>query len=207
MPTRAVAVVGAIFVAAVAAVGSVGFGPQGLQSHTLAGIVSDSNGQPLPGATVELSLPASPGSVRTVVTGRDGQYRFDRVVPGLYVLTARLPGFAPVIRDLEIAGGDAEFRFDLQLKPLLADDGIRVPTPSGPQRRVVCGLTMISPPNIDPKMIAPGQLTPPATQPFSDRLTPGPQVKSPGLPRSLVKPTMRTVQPAICWDPAPPVPR
>jgi hypothetical protein len=202
MSARSFALLGGFLVVAAAAVGAAGFGPQGLPSHTLTGRVTDTDGQPLAGTTVELSLPASTGSVGTMVTGRDGTYRFERVVPGAYVLTARLAGFSIAIRDLDIGGGDAEFRFDFQLNPWFADDTGQVPSPAGPQRRVVCGLTMITPPNADPKMFAPALPQPPAT-PYSDRLIPGAPPKSPDLPRLPVKPTMRTVQPTICWDPTP----
>jgi hypothetical protein len=203
MPARSFALPCAILAAAVAVAGAAGFTPQGLASHTLLGTVTDTGGRPLPGTTVELSLPASTGSVRTMITEADGRYRFERVVPGLYVLTARLPGFGSTIRDLEIGDGDSEFQLNVQLKPSVGDDAIRVPAPSGPQRRVVCGLTMITPLNPDPKMIAPAQQPSPETPPFSDRLIPGPLLKSPEPQRLPVKPTLRTVQPTICWDPAP----
>jgi len=205
MPARSLALLGVILVATAAVLGAVAFGPQGLPSHTLTGTVSDPMGHPLAGATVELSLPASTGSVRPIFTGGDGKYRFDRVVPGLYVLTTRLAGFGVAIRDLEIGDGDTVFRFDVQLQPSVAGEASQAPFPSNPQRRVVCGLTLITPPNIDPKMLAPGSPSPPVT-PFPDRLTPGPAQKSPVLPQPPLKPTMRTVQPTICWDPAP-IPR
>src|SRR4051812_4117159 len=130
---------------------------QPLPSHTLLGRVSDTNGTSLPGVTVELSNPASTNSERTAVTGADGRYRFERVVPGVYVLAFRLPGFAPVIRDLEIGSGSEDFEFDAKMQPLAAG-ALNVPSPAGPQRRVVCGLTMITPPqNVDPKIVVPNQ--------------------------------------------------
>jgi len=199
MLARFVALLGALLVAAVV-VGAVGLGPQAT-SHTLLGTVTGPDGRSLPDVVVELSVPASTGSLRTVITGRDGTYRFDRVVPGLYVLTARLAGFAPAIRDLEIADGSSEFQFDLQLTPSLADDTSRVPAASGPRPRVVCGLTMVTPFNVDPKMVAPGQ-PPPLGTPFNDRLFPGQPSRPLDRPQP-VKPTMRAVQPGICWEPAP----
>jgi len=200
MLARSVALFGALLVPALVA-GAVGFGAQAT-SHTLFGTVTGPDGHSLPGVVVELSLPTSTGSLRTVVTGRDGRYRFERIVPGLYVLTARLAGFSPSIRDLEIADGSTEFQFDMQLTPVIADDATRVPAASGPRRRVVCGLTMISPFNVDPKMIAPGQPSPPAA-PFNDRLFPGQPSRPVDRPQVPVKPTMRTVQPGVCWDPLP----
>jgi len=175
-------------------------GQQALSSHTLFGAVTDTGGKPLPGATVELSQAASTSSVRTMVSGADGTYRIERILPGLYVLTVRLGGFGPVIRDLEIGGGGQEFRFDVQLQPLLP--GARNPGPSaslGPDRRVVCGLTIITPQNPDPKILAPNP--PRGATPFNDRLVAPP----PGFQDApAVKGTMRTVQPTMCWDPVTP---
>jgi carboxypeptidase family protein len=174
-------------------------GHQALSSHTLVGAVTDTGGTPLPGATVELSQAASTNSVRTMTTGADGTYRIERILPGLYVLTIRLGGFGPVIRDLEIGGDGEEFRFDVQLQPLLP--GTRSPGPSAsfaPDRRVVCGLTMITPQNPDLKILAPN---PPGGAPYRDRLVPVPP-RPQGAPA--VKGTMRTVQPTMCWDPVTP---
>ena len=129
---------------------------QALSSHTLVGTVTDPGSQPLGGATVELSQAASTNSVRTVVTAADGRYRLERILPGLYVLTVRLAGFGAAIRDLEIGGGSDEFALDVQLRPLLADNKNAAPPASlGPDRRVVCGLTMITPQNPDRKMTVP----------------------------------------------------
>jgi hypothetical protein len=171
---------------------------QALSSHTLLGTVTDPGGQPLGGATVELSQAASTNSVRTVVTAGDGRYRLERILPGLYVLTVRLAGFGAAIRDIEIGGGSDEFALDVQLRPLLADNKNAAPPASlGPDRRVVCGLTMITPQNPDRKMAVPNS-PPAATIPFNDRLVPTP--KRPQDAQS-AKGTIRAVQPTICWDP------
>jgi len=189
---------------AVAAAGLVAAGSPGVQlvqSHTLIGTVADQAGRPLPGATVELSLPAVTGSVRTVTTGSDGTYRFERIVPGVYVLTVRLAGFGSAIRDLEIGGGGDEFRLDVQLQPSNRGNAAADPAPAGPARRVGCGLTMITPPNVDPKIVVPG-VRPPQAMPFSDKTNPAPP-KEPQLPQTIVKPTMRIARPTMCWDPTP----
>jgi len=112
----------------------------------------------------------------------------------------RLAGFGSAIRDLEVGGGDEAFQFDVQLERALAG-GTVVPPLALPDRRVVCGLTMISPRNPDPRMIAPGQQPPPAT-PSNDRMLPG-APKAPDQPGPSPRGTMRTIQPTICWDPAP----
>ena len=175
MPGRFFVLLTAILLAIVA-------GPaarRGLPSHSLVGAVTDTNGNVLPGVTVELANPAASGSVRTVTTGSDGHYRIDRVLPGLYVLTLRLAGFGPVIRDIEIGGGDAEFEFDVQLKPVGSQPSAIAPAANQPQRRVVCGMTVISP----PRSVDPGILVPKAP----------PQ-------GSAAKPTIRAIQPTLCWE-------
>jgi hypothetical protein len=159
---------------------------QTLSSHTLTGNVTDQSDRALPGVTVELSRPGESNSVRTVVTDRTGHYRIADVLPGVYVLTFRLPGFGSAIRDIEIGGGAPEFEYDVQLRPNLAQS----PEPPQPSKRVVCGMTMITPPfGVDPGIQVP---------------------KPPPPPGQPVKPTIRTIQPAMCWEPStdsPPVPR
>jgi hypothetical protein len=201
MSARSIALPAVILLLAAAGLVAAGrVGLQALPSHTLLGTVTDPGGRPLQSATVELSLPATTGSVHIVTTGTDGAYRFERIVPGLYVLTVRLPGFGSAIRDLEIGDGADEFRFDVQLEPSSRENAVIVP-PAGPDRRVVCGLTMITPSNIDPKIVVPGN-RPPQSMPFNDRTIPVPPA-TPRAPQSTVKPTMRIAQPTMCWDPMP----
>lgn len=183
MSARLIAILVAISVVMAAVV----MAQQRLPSHTLLGTVTDASGARLPGVTVELTNPASTDSLRTVVTDANGRYRIERVVPGLYVLTFRLPGFAPVIRDLDIGSGDEEFEFDVRMVVGAGQPPLAMSAPAGPQRRVVCGLTLITPRNVDPKMVLP------------DRQPPPPQ----NGPSPTVKPMIRTVQPTMCWDPAP----
>lgn len=152
---------------------------QSLSTHTLIGAVTDSSGHGLPGVTVDLSRPAETNTVRTVVTDGNGHYRIEKVLPGTYVLAFRLPGFGSAIRDIEIGGGGPEFEYDVQLRPAGTIDTV----PTGPKRRVVCGMTMITPPaGVDPGIQAPSSSVPPGAAP--------------------AKPTMRIVQPTMCWEPA-----
>ncbi len=59
----------------------------------LDGSVTDQNGGPLPGASVELKSPSLQGA-RTAVTDAAGRYRFPALAPGVYAVTAKLSGFA-----------------------------------------------------------------------------------------------------------------
>ncbi|HEY3202419.1 MAG TPA: TonB-dependent receptor, partial [Thermoanaerobaculia bacterium] len=59
------------------------------------GTITDADGHPLPGVTVEVSGPSLQGA-RTVVTSADGSYRFPALIPGNYKVRAALSGFATV---------------------------------------------------------------------------------------------------------------
>lgn len=64
------------------------------QVGSVAGRVTDAEGGALPGATVELTGPGLGTLVAT--TDERGNYRFPRVPPGVYTVTARLEGFQTV---------------------------------------------------------------------------------------------------------------
>src|SRR5688500_12095289 len=72
---------------------------------TLTGTVRDASGAVLPGVTVEATSPVLIEKVRSVVTDGAGIYRIVDLNPGIYSVTATLPGFANVKRDgIELAG-------------------------------------------------------------------------------------------------------
>jgi hypothetical protein len=73
-------------------------GPADAQS-VITGVVRDTTGAVLPGATVEASSPALIEKVRSVVTDDAGQYRIIDLRPGAYVVTFSLLGFTTVKRD------------------------------------------------------------------------------------------------------------
>jgi hypothetical protein len=62
------------------------------QTGSIQGIVKDSSGAVLPGATVEARSPSAPG-ISTAVTNAQGVYRFPALPPGTYEVTASLVGF------------------------------------------------------------------------------------------------------------------
>jgi Carboxypeptidase regulatory-like domain len=66
---------------------------------TITGVVKDSSGAVLPGATVEASSPALIEKVRTVVTDGSGQYRIVSLPTGIYSVTVSLQGFSSFKRD------------------------------------------------------------------------------------------------------------
>lgn len=79
------------------------------QGGAIAGRVVDTDGEPLPGATVELRRgPASP-EPRLEVTDLEGRYRISGLPPGTYSVLISLPGFGRVVRSgIEVGTGTAE---------------------------------------------------------------------------------------------------
>src|SRR5262245_5256131 len=72
---------------------------------TLAGVVKDTSGAVLPGATVEAASPVLIEKTRVAVTDGTGQYRFSELPPGPYMLTFTLTGFTSVKREgIELTG-------------------------------------------------------------------------------------------------------
>jgi hypothetical protein len=62
------------------------------------GEVTDDEGTPLPGVTIEISSPALMGGVHSQFTSEDGDYRFINLPPGTYKLVFSLNGFQTVER-------------------------------------------------------------------------------------------------------------
>src|SRR5947207_14537118 len=65
---------------------------------SIAGIVRDSSGAVLPGATVTVRGPALRRESVSVVTTPEGVYRVLLVPPGVYDVTVELDGFSPQTR-------------------------------------------------------------------------------------------------------------
>jgi hypothetical protein len=63
------------------------------QRGSIEGVIKDSSGAVLPGATVEART--NTGVVLTATTDSDGIYRFPSLLPGTYEITATLQGFSP----------------------------------------------------------------------------------------------------------------
>ena len=65
----------------------------------IAGLVTDTTGAVLPGATVEAASPALIEKVRTAVTNSDGRYSIVDIRPGVYTVTFTLQGFSAFKRE------------------------------------------------------------------------------------------------------------
>src|SRR3954463_15152740 len=59
----------------------------------LSGVVRDTAGTPVAGATVEAASPALIERVRSVATDGSGQYKITDLQPGVYAVTVKAPGF------------------------------------------------------------------------------------------------------------------
>ena len=88
------------------------------ETGNLYGIVTDTAGELLPGATVEL---AGMGAPRYQTADGNGQFRFLGLDPGRYIVTASLSGFSTVEQpniDIRVAQNT---RIDLQLFPAIEE--------------------------------------------------------------------------------------
>src|SRR5512136_1728922 len=75
------------------------------QTGSIQGVVKDSSGGVLPGATVEARSTRVTGAT-TAVTDAQGVYRFPALAPGTYTVTATLQGFTPAkVENVSIALG------------------------------------------------------------------------------------------------------
>ena len=104
MRVRRVARLSAIVTLILAAAGAAW--AQDVGSGTFAGVVRDTSGAVLPGATVEAASPVLIEKVRSVTSDDEGRYRIAGLRPGSYTVTFTLPGFRTIRREgLELSTG------------------------------------------------------------------------------------------------------
>ena len=73
------------------------------QEAVLSGTITDSTGGVLPGVTVTATHTAT-GNTFVAVTDEQGGYPHARFASGMFKVTAELPGFGTVTRDVAAAG-------------------------------------------------------------------------------------------------------
>ena len=79
---------------------------QAQQAAGITGVVRDSSGLALPGATVEAASPALIEKTRTVTTDGEGRYLIVDLRPGPYTVTFTLEGFSKIVRSgIELPSG------------------------------------------------------------------------------------------------------
>src|SRR5215470_879024 len=72
---------------------------------SIAGVVKDTSGAVLPGATVEVASPALIEKTRSTVSDGSGLYQIISLPPGTYTVTFSLQGFSTYKRDgIELSG-------------------------------------------------------------------------------------------------------
>jgi hypothetical protein len=88
----------------------------GQQTGSLSGRVTSTDGQALPGATIEARSPVLP-QARVTLTDATGEYRFPQLVPGRYTVTYGLAGLQTVTRNVDVLlGQDAAVDVSLGLE-------------------------------------------------------------------------------------------
>jgi hypothetical protein len=93
----------------------------------LAGLIADSEGTPLPGASVVVR-DGRTGTEVSTATGTDGRFLIDDLFPGTYSLSVVLEGFAAVAQeDIAVSVGRIT-NVEVRMQPEIIAGGIMVPT-------------------------------------------------------------------------------
>src|SRR3972149_5218699 len=85
-----------VFLAAACLILAAGFLQAQRLTGKVTGVVTDEQGAPLPGVSVEVSSLALMGGVHSQVTTDRGFYRFANLPPGTYRIVFKLEGFQTV---------------------------------------------------------------------------------------------------------------
>ena len=83
---------------------------------TLAGVVRDTSGAVLPGATVEAASSALIEKARTAISDGTGQYRITDLPPGTYIVTFALSGFNTVQRQDVVVSGSGVIPINAEMR-------------------------------------------------------------------------------------------
>src|SRR3954453_12435546 len=98
----------------------------GYAQVAIAGLVKDTSGAVMPGATVEASSPALIEKTRTVVTDGAGQYKIIDLSPGTYEVVITLTGFKTVRRSGIILEGNFTAQVNAELQVGSVEESITV---------------------------------------------------------------------------------
>jgi hypothetical protein len=90
------------------------------ETGSISGVVKDSQGGVLPGATVRVSGPMLPAG-RNSVSSDNGAYIFDQLLPGVYTVEATLTGLGNARRQVQVQV-DRDTQVELVLSPTLAEE-------------------------------------------------------------------------------------
>lgn len=91
--------------------------PADAETATVSGTVADARGVRIPGVEIVLSDASAGNSseLTSAVTDRTGTYEIPGIAPGVYRLTASMPGFRPVTWQNVRAVQGRPLRFDFSL--------------------------------------------------------------------------------------------
>ncbi len=92
---------------------------------TVVGLITDTTGGAIVGATVTI-VSADTGAVRTTVTNQEGTFRIESVLPGVYSVSATAPGFQTTIHSGLQVPGTSIVSSSLVLKVGTASDKVEV---------------------------------------------------------------------------------
>jgi len=95
------------------------------QTGSIAGIVHDPDGVPLPGASVTATSPALMGDA-TFVTTESGSFRFPALPPGTYTLLIELPGFATLKQTGVVVNVGKTTSLDIRMEMATIEEEITV---------------------------------------------------------------------------------
>jgi Carboxypeptidase regulatory-like domain/TonB-dependent Receptor Plug Domain len=115
-----------VFMAAVILILAAGLLQAQRLTGKITGIVTDEQGAPLPGVTVELSSSSLMGGVHSQLTAGDGHYRFINLPPGTYQIVFKLDGFQTVKQPNLIVSLDSTVTQDIQLKQTTLEEQVTV---------------------------------------------------------------------------------
>ena len=90
----------------------------------ISGRVISSDGEPLPGVTIEVTTSSSPGT-RVVMTSAAGDYLVALLPPGAYTVSFKLEGFQSLERTLNVAGIE-NVRLDTTMSPATVNVSVDV---------------------------------------------------------------------------------
>jgi len=107
------------------------------------GTVTDENGNPLPGVSVEATSPRLIGKA-TAVTDASGIYRLMALPPGEYKITFTLQGFKPVVRENIVLHVDESLKVDItmQMGPIQEEIVVTGQAPLIDVRSTTKGMTL-----------------------------------------------------------------
>ncbi len=103
-----------------------GFSRAQILTGAITGTVTDEQGLPLPGVTVELSSPVLMGGVHSQLTGENGVYRFPNLPPGTYKIVFKIAGFQTIERSAIHVTIKEIMTVDIGMKPARLEETVTV---------------------------------------------------------------------------------